>query len=233
MSDPSSAAALLAGPEGQLLTTHFLSRPALQLAPALVGRWLVRALPEQPEPLVVQITEVEAYVWPADSANHCFRGRTARNAVMFGPPGHAYVYVCYGVHHMLNIVSDREGQGAAVLIRAAQPILGAAHIAERRGGRAGPDSLAGPGKLCEALALDLGFNGAPIYTADSALSLRAGRPPAQLRRGPRVGIHSASPEDQAALWRFAQPDTRWVSHARTLGAAEDWPPPPEEGVQPG
>src|SRR5512139_2406652 len=130
-----------------LLPQSFYDRDALELARALLGQELHRA------DVVLRITEVEAYRHPDDSANHCRMGRTPRNAPMWGPPGHAYVYLCYGMHSMLNLVAGAEGEGAAVLVRACEPLRGLSRIAERRGGRSGKTLLDGPGKVGAALGL--------------------------------------------------------------------------------
>ncbi|MCB9526202.1 MAG: DNA-3-methyladenine glycosylase [Myxococcales bacterium] len=186
----------------------------LAVARRLVGRYLRHG------PVTLRITEVEAYRWPDDSANHCYKGRTARNAPMFGPPGTAYVYVCYGVHRMLNLVTRREGEGAAVLVRAAEPVAGHALVAERRGGRAAPDSLAGPGKVAAGLALDLSFNGHDLC-APGGLEVLHGRPATRLALGPRVGIDYALPEHRDAPWRVAEAGNRWVSQRRRLTHEEE------------
>lgn len=186
----------------------------LVVARRLVGRYLRRG------PVVLQITEVEAYRWPDDSANHCYKGRTARNAAMFGPPGTAYMYLCYGIHRMLNLVTRREGEGAAVLIRGAQPVAGHDVVAERRGGRIRPDSLAGPGKVAAALALDLDFNGHDVC-APGGLEVLHGEPAARLAFGPRIGIDYAQREHRDAPWRVAAAGSRWVSHRGKLTHEED------------
>jgi DNA-3-methyladenine glycosylase len=134
---------------------------------------------------------------------------------MWGPPGHAYVYLCYGLHSMLNLVTDREGEGAAVLIRAAEPIAGLSTVAARRGGKTGPEALTGPGKVGAALGLDTRFSGQPLFLPGD-LEVRDGEPPAKILAGPRVGIDYASAADRKAPWRFAIADSPWVSHRRTL-----------------
>lgn len=186
----------------------------LVVARRLIGRYLRHG------PVVLRITEVEAYRWPDDSANHCDKGRTARNAAMFGPPGTAYVYVCYGVHRMLNLVTRRAGEGAAVLVRGAEPVAGHALVAERRGGRTGPDSLAGPGKVAAALALELSFNGHDLVAA-GGLQVLHGQPAPRLAFGPRIGIDYAQPEHRDAPWRVAEAGSRWVSHRCRLTHEED------------
>ena len=111
-----------------LLDADFFDRDTVEVARDLLGKHLRR------DEVVLRITEVEAYPWPDDSANHCFKGPTARNEAMWGPPGHAYIYLCYGIHHMLNLVTQAEGCGAAVLIRACEPVAGLKTISHRRGG---------------------------------------------------------------------------------------------------
>jgi DNA-3-methyladenine glycosylase len=192
-----------------LVEQAFYARDALVVAPELLGKLLVHG------PVVLRITEVEAYRHPGDTANHCRAGRTPRNAPMWGPAGHAYVYLCYGLHSMLNLVTDREGEGAAVLIRACEPVEGVATVAARRGGKTGPVTLTGPGKVGAALALDTRFSGHPVF-APGGLEVRDGAPPAKVLTGPRVGIDYASAADRAAPWRFAIADSVWVSHRQTL-----------------
>src|SRR5688572_26549600 len=102
----------------RLLPQSFYARDALVVAEELLGQHIHCG------GVVLRITEVEAYRHPDDSASHCRMGRTPRNAPMWGPPGHAYVYLCYGIHSMLNFVTDREGEGAAVLIRSCEPVRG-------------------------------------------------------------------------------------------------------------
>jgi DNA-3-methyladenine glycosylase len=131
------------------------------------------------------------------------------------PPGHAYVYVCYGLHDMLNIVTSPEGVAAAVLVRAARPVAGLESVQVRRGGKSGPVLLTGPGKVGAALALDPTWSHHPVFTA-GGLELLAGAPPADLLIGPRVGIDYADPADRDAELRFALPDSPWVSRRRTL-----------------
>jgi DNA-3-methyladenine glycosylase len=189
---------------GALLPASFFARDALEVARDVLGAVLVR------EDVALRITEVEAYRWPGDSANHCRSGRTARNAPMWGPPGRAYVYVCYGLHAMLNLVTGREGEGAAVLVRAAEPLAGLDLVRARRGGRDGPVLLAGPGRVGAALGLDASWSGHALTEA-GGLEIRRGRPPRAVVAGPRVGIPYAEPRDRDAPWRLADADSRWVS----------------------
>jgi DNA-3-methyladenine glycosylase len=194
---------------GGLLPQRFYRRDALEVARALLGQqvWCGE--------IGLRVTEVEAYRHPDDSANHCATGRTQRNAPMWGPPGHAYVYLCYGLHQMLNFVTNDVGEGAAVLIRACEPIAGEALIRERRGGKDGPVMLTGPGKVGQALGLDTGFSGQALFRT-GGLEVRAGEPVTVVAAGPRIGVGYAAEADQAAAWRLADADSAWVSHRRLL-----------------
>ncbi len=197
---------------GKLVARSFFERDALDVARDLVGKHLRR------DEVVLRLTEVEAYRWPDDSACHARSGRTARNAPMFGPAGHAYVFLCYGIHHMLNLVTDEIGHGAAVLIRSAEPVAGLETIRRRRGGRDGAVLLTGPGKIGRALDLDLGWNDHPVYEP-GGLELFDAPSPSSLLSGPRVGIDYARPEHVYAPWRFAAGDTAWVTHRQHLRPA--------------
>lgn len=188
------------------LPPSFYERDTLLVARELIGCEIVH------EDVRVRITEVEAYCFPGDSANHARAGRTARNAPMWGPPGRAYVYLCYGLHAMLNLVTGPEGHPAAVLIRAAEPVAGLERIVERRK-RQGPEMLAGPGRVGQALGLTTAHSGQPLQ-GDLAVYARAHTP--LLLAGPRVGIDYADERDRLAPWRFAAAGTRWVSKARLL-----------------
>lgn len=193
----------------RLLRREFFERDALELAPDLLGCILATD-----DGVRVRITETEAYR-ADDTACHAFRGETPRNAPMFGPAGHAYVYMTYGIHHMLNVVAERPGTPAAVLIRAAEPVEGLDAIRARRDGREGPALLDGPGKLTAALGIDRAHNTLDLL-GDGPLRLEAGRRPDRIAAGPRIGIQYADPRDVAAPWRFADADSRWVSHRRKL-----------------
>lgn len=183
-----------------------LAVDALIAARRLLGCLLVR------DDVVLRITEVEAYRWPDDTANHCRMGRTARNDPMWGPAGRAYVYRCYGIHAMLNVVTGLVDEGAAVLIRGADVLEGHDTVRSRRGGKL---DLAGPGKVGAALALDPTWSHHDL-TAPGGLELRAGSPVARVRAGPRVGIDYSAPADRDAPWRLAVSDSRQVSVPRTL-----------------
>ena len=193
------------------LEPGFYGRDVVTVARELLGCELVR------DDVRLRITEVEAYA-AHDTACHAHRGRTPRNAVMFGPPGHAYVYLCYGLHVMLNVVADADGVAAAVLVRSVEPLGGDATWQARRGGRSGPVALTGPGKVGAALGLDVSWSGHALH-APGGLELHAGERPERVRVGPRVGIDYAKAVDRRRAWRFALGDSVWVSVPKTLGPA--------------
>lgn len=200
--------------------------PADILAPWLIGRLLVRRLTGG-EVLVGRIVETEAYLGVQDRASHAFGGRrTQRNQVMYGPPGLAYVYFTYGMHHCFNVVCGQEGEPAAVLIRALEPLVGLEKMAELRKGPAkprarngaslGPSKSAGgreaarflcggPARLCQAMMIDRGLNGADllshteIFIAEPAATVRQAP---EVVRAPRVGV------DYAGAWAARR--LRWL-----------------------
>ncbi|RME22034.1 MAG: DNA-3-methyladenine glycosylase [Deltaproteobacteria bacterium] len=175
------------------LDPAFFARPTLEVAPELLGAELVRG------PVRLRIVEVEAYL-PDDSACHARMGRTPRNAPMWGPPGHAYVYLCYGIHHLLNLVTERDGVPGAVLIRGAEVRAGHDIVRRRRGGRL---DCIGPGKVAQALGLTTAFSGRALGDGrPDALTVVAGPRPDDIRCTPRIGIDYARPEHRAAPWRF-------------------------------
>jgi len=160
--------------------------------------------------VAVRITETEAYGGPEDSASHARFEPTGRSAPMFGPPGRAYVYLCYGIHDMLNVVTGDVDEPSAVLIRSAEPVSGIEVIERRRGGKRGPVSLTGPGKLGQALAVDPSFCGHALYRS-GGLTVEEGPAPDRIVTGPRVGIDYAARVDRERAWRFAFAESRWVS----------------------
>jgi DNA-3-methyladenine glycosylase len=192
-----------------ILEQSFFARDVCEVAIDLLGRHLRHG------PVVVRITEVEAYGGPEDSASHARFGRTARNAPMWGPPGHAYVYVCYGLHAMLNVVTNADGEAAAVLVRSCEPVEGLDVIRARRRGKEGPVLLAGPGKVASALALDASFSGHPFYLP-GGLTIEEGEPARDILVGARVGIDYAAPADREAPKRFAIATSAWVTKKRAL-----------------
>lgn len=162
-------------------------------ARALLGAILVRDL--DGERLVGRIVEVEAYLGTLDAACHSFKGPTARNAAMFGPPGRAYVYFIYGFHHCLNVVTRPKGVPEAVLIRALEPLEGLERMRANRKGRA--NLVSGPGVLCQALGIDRDFNGHDLRQAPLRLCMGERTPAARIAAGPRVGVAYAG---KAAVW---------------------------------
>jgi DNA-3-methyladenine glycosylase len=182
------------------LRRDFFDRSVHEVAPELVGTTL---LVDGVGGIVV---EVEAYDHE-DPAAHGFRGRTERNASMFGPPGHAYVYRSYGVHWCLNLVCEQEGEAAAVLIRALEPTRGLAQMRARRGLENERLLCAGPGRLCQALGITQELDGArldrrpfALYPADESVDVV---------RGVRVGINRAVDEP----WRYGLAGSRFLSRA--------------------
>jgi DNA-3-methyladenine glycosylase len=181
--------------------SFFLDPPDL-VARALLGKLVVSR--NKGGLLTGRIVETEAYFGTDDPAAHSFAGRTARTEVLFGPPGYAYVYFVYGMHHCLNVSCEPEGRAGCVLIRALEPVAGVARMAELRGLSAcgSPRLLAsGPGRLCQALGITrLGHNGVDVTRADSALRLVDDRwPTPRIVAGPRIGIRKAV-DLQARFW---------------------------------
>jgi DNA-3-methyladenine glycosylase len=197
-------------PSEALLPPSFFRREALALARDLLGRWLRHG------EVVLEITEVEAYRGPTDTACHAAKGRTPRNAALWSGPGRLYVYTCYGLHQMTNIVSGPDdGVGAAVLVRACAPVAGLDLVRARRGDRDGPVLLDGPGKVGAALGIDGRFNHHPLYEP-GGVELLHGTPAERVLVGRRIGIDYASPAHRDAPWRVATAGTPWVSHRRGL-----------------
>ena len=204
------------------LPLSFYRRGAEEVARDLLGRYLVRHAGAGPaagggEPLVLRVVEVEAYLGAPDRASHAWGGRrTARNESLYLPGGHAYVYFIYGMHWCLNAVTGEADTGAAVLLRAGEPVLGEERMRRNRRLAAAPrpgDLAGGPGKLCQALAVDRAFDG--LRLDRGLLQLAAGEPvaPGQVAAGPRIGVAYAG---EAALWplRFAVAGNPHVSRPR-------------------
>lgn len=184
-----------------LLPRSFFARDPEAAARAILGKLIVRTLDS--EHLIGRITEVEAYLGLDDPAAHAFGGRTERNAVLFGPPGHAYVYFIYGMHYCLNFSCEPEGHAGCILIRALEPVAGIPTMAELRGlsPTAKPAALTGgPGKLSQALGITrAAHNGVDVTLATSSLRvLDDGYAPARIESTPRIGIRKA----QERLLRF-------------------------------
>jgi DNA-3-methyladenine glycosylase len=150
------------------------------------------------------VVEVEAYA-PGDPASHAFRGRTARNAVMFGPPGHAYVYRSYGIHWCLNFVCGPEGLASAVLIRALEPAEGLAAMRVRRGLNDPRLLCSGPGRLCQALGVAGSYDGLPLDRPPFEIRPRREEP--DLAVGPRIGLTKAAERP----WRYGLAGSPYLS----------------------
>jgi DNA-3-methyladenine glycosylase len=180
------------------LTRAFFARSVHKVAPDLIGATLLVG------GVGGVIVEVEAY-HHTDPAAHSYNGRTPRNAVMFGPPGAAYVYRSYGIHWCLNFVCEAEGSASAVLIRALAPREGLALMRRRRGLSDERALCSGPGKLCEALGVTDRHNGLPLDKPPFELRTREGK--AALVRGPRIGISKAVDKP----WRFGLKGSRFLS----------------------
>jgi DNA-3-methyladenine glycosylase len=185
-----------------ILPAAFYDRPVLDVARDLLGRRLVRCINGQR--VGGLIVECEAYRGEEDLACHARAGRTPRTAVMYGPPGQAYVYFTYGMHWMLNCVTGPQGFPAAVLIRAIQPREGLQQIAARRAGRPLRDWCNGPAKLCQALDIDGQHNGLPLWQDSGGLWLESGQPVPddQVRCTPRIGIPRVPEPWRSMPWRF-------------------------------
>jgi len=208
-----------------LIRREFFARPSAEVAPDLLGCVLEH---ETADGLVaVELTEVEAYAGRSDPASHAYRGKTRRNAVMFGPPGHAYVYFTYGMHFCVNMVClGEEGSASAVLLRAGAIIAGEdlararrtrspvsdspvsespvsdSPVSDSRARIASRDLARGPARLCQALGIDRSLDGADVCVASSPLLMRPGAGnqdrSATIVTGPRVGVSSAT----EIPWRF-------------------------------
>ena len=181
-----------------ILPPEFYNRPTLQVARELLGMHLVRIL--EGVRLSGIITETEAYIGESDLGCHAKAGRTARTAVMYGPPGQAYVYFTYGMHWMLNAVTEAEGFPAAVLLRAIQPLEGLEIISANRQGRA----TDGPAKLTRALAIQKSFNNCNLCTPASNLWIETAQPISDknVTIGPRVGLYTVPEPWKSIPWRF-------------------------------
>lgn len=186
------------------LGRSFYRRDPRLVAPELLGKLLVR------DGLVARIAEVEAYCGAEDPGSHAYRGMTKRNATMFGPPGLLYVYFTYGMHWCANAVCGRNGEGVAVLLRAAEPIAGLEEMWLRRAkAKRERDLLSGPARLCQAFGLDGADDGADLVTADRRVVIMddGTPPPAVPAVGTRIGLSVGS----ELPWRWCTPGSQHLS----------------------
>ncbi len=183
---------------------EFLSGPAEQVAPRLLGCLVARELNSQR--LIGRIVETEAYN-QTDAASHSYKGRTLRTDVMFGPPGHLYVYFTYGMHYCMNVVCGPKDYGSAILIRALEPVEGEDSMALNRHGRSGLELTNGPAKLCQALAIDKRWNGHDLRQSPLQLVVRPVLKDSQIVQTTRIGISQA----KDVPWRFHIRDNPYVS----------------------
>lgn len=199
------------------LPRSFYARPTLTVARDLLGAVVARRLPGG-EILRGRIVETEAYVGEADKACHARAGRTPRTEVMYGPPGIAYVYLTYGMHHLLNAVAEREGFPAAVLIRAAEPLEGLPRMAMARGTDRAHLLMSGPGKLCQALGLDLRQNREDLR--GRVVWIEEGETIADgaVATSPRIGCQTAAPPYDRIPWRMFLEGNPFVTPGRSHGA---------------
>ena len=174
-----------------VLPRAFYERDVVTVARELLGKHVAVG------DVTLRIVETEAY-HARETACHAHRGRTRRNEDLFGPPGHAYVYLCYGIHHLLNFVAEAEGTAAGCLVRGAEIVSGEALVLARRKGKC---DLIGPGKVGQALGIDTTWSGMPL---DDRIRVLEGPSVSEgdVVRGPRVGIGYAQPEHQALPWRM-------------------------------
>jgi DNA-3-methyladenine glycosylase len=185
------------------LPRSFFVRPVLEVAPDLLGAVVVHG------PVAVRLTEVEAYDGANDPASHAYRGLTPRTTVMFGPPGHLYVYFTYGMHYCANLVCGPDGAAAAVLLRAGEVVAGLDVARSHRPAVSRDVALArGPANLVRALGLGPEHNGADVVARGPVRIRRAAAPPPEIRNGPRVGVSAGAMRP----WRF------WVADDPTVSA---------------
>jgi DNA-3-methyladenine glycosylase len=183
-----------------------LAGPVLEVAPRLLNAVITHRTDEGV--VAVRLTEVEAYAGEHDPGSHAYRGPTRRNTVMFGPPGHVYVYFTYGMHYCMNVVCGTDGHASAVLLRAGEVVDGVDLARVRRGSARDRDLARGPARLCQALGIDLAQNGLDLH--DSPLTLELADEPVPADRvgtGPRVGLRLAADRP----WRFWLTDEPTVS----------------------
>lgn len=200
------------------LTREFYARDTHRVARELLGKRLVRWYGSTR--LAGRIVEVEAYVGEEDRASHASPGPTRRNAPMYGPPGYTYVYLIYGMHHCLNVVTERDGYPAAILIRALEPLEGLAMIKTLRGEHLPlRDLTSGPGRLCQALAIDRSLDNHDLCAVDTPLWIEDDAAPSDMRiaQSPRIGVRGDA-RATSAPWRYYLRDSPWISGTQRFNA---------------
>jgi DNA-3-methyladenine glycosylase len=197
------------------LPRSFYNRSPLLVGREIIGKKLVRTLSDGTE-LSGIIVEAEAYGGNRDPASHAFRGKTPRNAIMFGEAGHAYIYFTYGAHYCLNFVtSSKIGKASAVLIRAVEPVSGVEEMAARRKTMVLTQIASGPGKLTRALEIDKALNGVDVTLADSPIHVENGVPDFKVATSRRIGINVAI----GRKWRFYSANSPFVSRQSSIRIA--------------
>ncbi len=184
-----------------------LAGPVLDVAPRLLGATLRHG------DVALRLTEVEAYDGPNDPGSHAYRGRTPRNAVMYGEPGHLYVYFTYGMHHCCNVVCGPSDTPSAVLLRAGEVVDGLDVARSRRPRSTDRDLARGPARLCQALAIGLAENGVDLTSGPLTLDL--GDPVSDVSSGPRVGLRGA-PDRPWRFWVTGDPSVSAYRPAKRL-----------------
>jgi DNA-3-methyladenine glycosylase len=200
----------------RLEKSFYIREDVVSLSQELLGKYLVTQF--EGAQTVGKIVETEAYRAPDDKASHAYGNRrTARTEVMFAEGGVAYVYLCYGIHHLFNVVTGPEGTAHAVLIRAIEPVEQTAVMLRRRGmDRVKPQLTAGPGVMSKALGITTAFTGQSLMTDESPIWIEDrgdNLPPEAILASPRVGIDYAE-ECAAWNWRFRIKNSKWTSKAR-------------------
>ena len=195
-------------PPGELLPRSFLAAPSMEVAPRLLGCVIEHETTQGT--VAVRLTEVEAYHGELDPGSHAFRGRTPRNAVMYGDPGFVYVYFTYGMHYCMNLVCEPAGTASAILLRAGEVVEGIDLATDRRRGGSLRELARGPARLTVALGIARDDNGRDACDPSSTLRVRAGAPiaPNVILAGPRVGVAAGADTP----WRF------WIDGDPTVSA---------------
>jgi DNA-3-methyladenine glycosylase len=195
----------------KIVPSSFFARGTVEVAPEVLGKYLVRN--KNGKRMVARIVEVEAYRGSDDPASHAFRGRTPRNAPMFGEPGHAYVYFTYGNHYLLNITTQKAGTPGAVLIRGVQPTEGIEMMRRLRPHVPDSELTNGPGKLTKALGVDKALNGLDMTRKGALFVVDRNESRFEIWRSTRIGIGEAGLNH---LWRFYIRNNPYVSRHKPV-----------------